>query len=592
MPPTASQSAAARFSGGLASTKKSLAGPNLIQLMAPQVLTLENARTVLFYFVILRYLGRTWRHLRAYGVTTSVHQIYVNLSRRIFNLVLKIPAARRKVARELDTATAELEGKLVPRPSHIASNPSLPSHGREKGWLLDELHKLQVLEAGSVKPSKEGVKAVLGTESASAWQDRDGQTVWRGGKISGAVYHGGQDLSDLLGDAIKMFMVSNPLHPDVFPGVRKMEAEVVSMVLRMYNAPSTGAGTTTSGGTESILMACKTAREWGLRVKGIRRPEILVSKSAHAAFHKAGEYFGIKVIEIDVDRATRKVKVENMKRALNSNTVMLVGSAPSFGEGIIDDIDAIGALAKRKGICCHVDCCLGSFLVPFLEKAGLPSTPFDFRVEGVTSISCDTHKYGFAPKGSSIVMYRTSELRRHQYYIQPDWAGGVYASPSIAGSRPGALIAGTWAALMTMGEDGYTESCREIVGAAKHIEIGIKKDIPQLRIMGRPMVSVVSFASAGTVNIYEVGDRMSSKGWHLNGLATEPPAIHIACTKLTVPVVDEFLTDLKASVLEAKTRGPQGTMAQLYGLGSSSAVGPSLVKEIAARFLDTLYIVR
>lgn len=540
----------------------------------------------------MRYLGRLWRHIRAYGVTTSIYQVYTSISRRILTLLLKIPAAKRKVARELDAATGELEGKLVPRPSHITSNPSLPSHGREKNWLLEELYKLQVLEAGSVKPSKEGVREVLGTEAASAWQDRDGQGVWKGGKISGAVYHGGQELSDLLGDTIKMFMVSNPLHPDVFPGVRKMEAEVVSMVLHMYNAPPSGAGTTTSGGTESILMACKTAREWGLRVKGIKRPEILVSKSAHAAFHKAGEYFGIKVIEIDIDRVTRKVKVENMKRAMNSNTVMLVGSAPSFGEGIIDDIDAIGSLAKRKGICCHVDCCLGSFLVPFLELAGLPSTPFDFRVEGVTSISCDTHKYGFAPKGSSIIMYRTSELRRHQYYIQPDWAGGVYASPSIAGSRPGALIAGTWAALMTMGEDGYTQSCREIVGAAKYIERGIKKDIPQLRILGRPLVSVVSFASAGTVNIYEVGDKMSSKGWHLNGLATDPPAIHIACTKLTVPVVDEFLKDLKISVKEAKTRGPQGTMAQLYGLGSSSAVGPSLVKEIAARFLDTLYIVR
>lgn len=506
---------------------------------------------------------------------------------------MRIPAAKRRVARELDAATAELEGKLVPRPSHIASNPALPTYGREKAWLLDELYKLQVLEAGSSKPklNKDGVPDAS-IKEVSTWRDNDGQIVWKGGRISGAVYHGGEEMSDVLAEAIRMFMVSNPLHPDVFPGVRKMEAEVVSMVLRLYNAPSTGAGTTTSGGTESILMACKTAREWGLRTKGIKRAEILLPKSAHAAFHKAGEYFGIKIIEIDIDRITRKVKIENMKRAMNSNTVMLVGSAPSFGEGIIDDIDAIATLAKRAGICCHVDCCLGSFLVPFLEKAGLPSQPFDFRVEGVTSISCDTHKYGFAPKGSSIIMYRTTELRRHQYYIQPDWAGGVYASPSIAGSRPGALIAGTWAALMTMGEDGYTQSCREIVGAARYIEKGLKKDIPQLKILGRPLVSVVAFASAGNVSIYEIGDRMSSKGWHLNALATEPPAIHIACTKLTVPIVDEFLRDLKTCVKEAKTRGPQGTMAALYGLGSSSAVGPSLVKEIAARFLDTLYLVR
>jgi sphinganine-1-phosphate aldolase len=529
-------------------------------------------------------------------VTTSFYQVYTGVSRRILTFLLRIPAAKRKVAKELDQATAELEGKLVPRPSHIASNPALPMHGREKGWLLEELYKLQVLEAGNPKSKAAGKDGggvdAMDPKDAPSWQDKDGQIVWKGGRISGAVYHGGQELSDVLAEAIRMFMVSNPLHPDVFPGVRKMEAEVVSMVLRLYNAPSTGAGTTTSGGTESILMACKTAREWGLRTKGIKHAEILLPRSAHAAFHKAGEYFGIKIIEIDVDRVTRKVKIENMKRAMNSNTVMLVGSAPSFGEGIIDDIDAIATLAKKAKICCHVDCCLGSFLVPFLEKAGLPSQPFDFRVEGVTSISCDTHKYGFAPKGSSIIMYRTTELRRHQYYIQPDWAGGVYASPSIAGSRPGALIAGTWAALMTMGEDGYTQSCKEIVGAARAIERGIKKDLPQLRVLGRPLVSVVSFASAGNVNIYEIGDRMSSKGWHLNALATEPPAIHIACTKLTVPIVDEFLRDLKSCVKESKTRGPQGTMAALYGLGSSSAVGPSLVKEIAARFLDTLYLVR
>lgn len=547
-----------------------------------------------------KYTLRLWRHIRAFGVTASIYQVYVELSRRLFLLLLKIPAAKRKVNRELDAATRELEDKLAPRVSHISTNPTLPEHGRDRDWLMSELTKLQRMEAGSKDKkkaaSKEGMASITvlddDGEAATAAIERDGQMVWKGGKISGAVYHGGQEMSDLLADAVKMFMLSNPLHPDVFPGVRRMEAEVVSMVLRLYNAPESGAGTMTSGGTESILMACKAAREWGYRTKRITRPEIVLSRSAHAAFHKAGEYFKIKIIEVDVDPVTRKLKIGSMRRAINSNTVMLVGSAPSFGEGIIDDIDSTALLARRSGILCHVDCCLGSFLMPYLEKAGLPSAPFDFRNDGVTSISCDTHKYGFAPKGSSIIMYRTSELRRHQYYVQPNWTGGVYGSPSIAGSRPGALVAGTWAALMSMGDDGYTQSCREIVGAARAIEKGIRNEIHQLRIMGRPLVSVVAFSSAGSVNIYEVGDRMSAKGWHLNGLATDPPAIHLACTRLTVPVVDDFLRDLKAAVKEAKNRGPPGTMAQVYGLGSSSAVGPSLVGEIAARFLDTLYLVR
>lgn len=551
-----------------------------------------------------RFTLRLWRHIRAYGVTMSLYQVYLAISRRLFKLVLKVPSVRRRVNRELDAATVDLQDKLAPYVKHLEVHSALPEHGRDRAWLMQELNKLQRLTSGGGKkaPSKEGVaatngKIVLangddGDVEEPNWEEKDGQMVWRGGRISGAVYHGGQEMSDLLADAIKMFMLSNPLHPDVFPGVRRMESEVVSMVLRLYNAPPTGAGTMTSGGTESILMACKAAREWGRSERGITEPEIIISRSTHAAFHKAGDYFKIKIIEVDVDPVTRKAKVGSMRRAMNSNTVMLVGSAPSFGEGIIDDIDSIAQLARRAGICCHVDCCLGSFLVPFLERAGLPSVPFDFRVDGVTSISCDTHKYGFAPKGSSIVMYRAPELRRFQYYVQPDWTGGVYASPSIAGSRPGALVAGTWAALMSMGEDGYAASCREIVGAAREIERRIRTEVPQLRIMGRPMVSVVAFASAGSVNIYEVGDRMSAKGWHLNGLATEPPAIHIAVTRLTVPVVGEFLADLKDAVKQTKTKGPPGAMAQVYGLGSSSAVGPQLVSEMAARFLDTLYLVR
>lgn len=173
---------------------------------------------------------------------------------------------------------------------------------------------------------------------------------------------------------------------------------MVSMVLRLFNAPASGAGTTTSGGTESIIMAVKAARDWGRVKKHITRPEIIVSSSAHAAFHKAAAYFKMKIVTVEVDRVTRQIKLEQVKRAINGNTVLLVGSAPSFGEGIIDDIPNLAALARRSSILCHVDCCLGSFLVPYLEPAGLPSQPFDFRVDGVTSISCDTHKYGFAPK--------------------------------------------------------------------------------------------------------------------------------------------------------------------------------------------------
>lgn len=187
--------------------------------------------------------------------------------------------------------------------------------------------------------------------------------------------------------------------------------------------------------------------------------------------------------------------------------------APFHKLTVLADIPALGKLAVKYQLGLHVDCCLGSFLVPFLERAGFSSEPFDFRVAGVTSISCDTHKYGFAPKGSSVIMYRSKALRKYQYSVTTDWPGGVYGSPSMAGSRPGALIAGTWASMVHMGEQGYIDSCREIVGAARSIAAGIAKDFPELYLLGKPLVSVVAFGSK-TMSMYEIGDKMSKKGWH------------------------------------------------------------------------------
>ncbi|PWN30943.1 sphinganine-1-phosphate aldolase [Jaminaea rosea] len=592
--PNKGASAVAGSSGKAKGKKATTSQPGLAQMVVAQVLTLDNAKTVVFWYIVYRLSLRAWRHLRIYGVTTTLYQGYVELSRRILTLLLKIPAAKRRVNKELDAATKDIEGKLIPRPTDLNVNERLPPYGKDKGWIRAELQKLHRLTPSSTTASKEGAANSVHTDqdAGSAGEIAHAEAAWRNGKVSGAVYHGGQELSDLIAEAIKLFLVSNPLHPDLFSGVRRMEAEIISMCLRMYNAPSSACGTTTSGGTESILMACKAYRDWARKEKGITEPELIIPESAHAAFDKAGAYFGIKVHHVPVDRHSRKVIVSYVARAINSNTIALVGSAPNFPDGAIDDIPSLASLAKRHKIGMHVDACLGSFLVPFLERAGLPSEPFDFRVQGVTSISCDTHKYGFACKGSSVVMYRDQALRRCQYYVQPDWSGGVYASPTIAGSRPGALIAGTWTAMMSLGEDGYTKSCHEIVGAARAIEQGIRDEIPDLQVLGKPLVSVVAFASSNPsrLSIYEVGDLMSKRGYHLNGLATDPPAVHIACTTLTVPIVEELLRDLKECVAEAgrSSKGPKGSMAQLYGLGSSSAVGPALVTELATRFIDTL----
>ncbi|KAF9010763.1 pyridoxal phosphate-dependent transferase [Cyathus striatus] len=530
----------------------------------------NNAKTALFVYVVLNYVLKAKRHLRARGISTTGSELYTCISKYVIGLFLRVPSTKAKVESQMNQAKLDIENKLVPKGVDVVRHLALPEEGKSLEWILAEMDKMDNEMEGA---------------------------GWKQGKISGAVYHGGDELEDVIVKAYKRYCVSNPLHPDVFPAIRKMEAEIVAMCLKMYNHPD-GAGTMTSGGTESIVMAVKTYRDWARATKGITEPELIVPTSGHAAFDKGAAYMGVKVHTIPVDRVTRRVDIKRVKRAINSNTILLVGSTINFPDGNQDDIPALGELAAKYNIGLHVDCCLGSFIVPFLEKTGLAEgesgkfklLPFDFRVKGVTSISCDTHKYGFAPKGTSVIMYRDAELRKFQYYVNPTWTGGVYASPSLSGSRPGALIAGTWAVLQHIGTEGYADSCRKIVAATRTIAKAITTSIPELYVLGDPPASVVAFASKHPkVNVLEVGDLMAKRGWHLNAIAN-PAAVHIACTRLTLQVVDQFIADLKDAVKEAKVApSGKGTMVSLYGLGNSSAVGPSLVGELATAFLDALY---
>jgi sphinganine-1-phosphate aldolase len=323
-----------------------------------------------------------------------------------------------------------------------------------------------------------------------------------------------------------------------------------------------------------------------------------MAETCHPAFRKAAQYFGFKLHLVASPAPSYQVDVSAMRRLINSNTAILVGSAPNFPHGIIDDIAALSDLALKYSIPLHVDCCLGSFIVPFLEKAGFESLPFDFRCPGVTSISVDTHKYGFAPKGNSTVLYRSRLLRSYQYFVAPEWSGGVYASPSMAGSRPGSLIAGCWASLMNIGEDGYLESCKAIVGTANNIAREVLKH-PDLELIGKPLTSVVAFTSS-TVDIYDIADALSDRGWHLNCLQN-PPAMHIAVTLPIVRAEANFLSDLKLVIDEEKAkdkeRVAQGKGAKGKNMGDSAALygvagtlpNKSIVVEMTEIFLDTLY---
>lgn len=512
--------------------------------------------------------------LRGRGPIGTVVDIYTAIRRVGYGLLLRAPGVRSQVQKQVNEALTKLQAKLVPSGPGIVRYINLPKEGWSEETVLKELDTLVAME----------------------------HTRWEDGFVSGAVYHGGEELLNIQKEAFGKFTVANPIHPDVFPGVRKMEAEIVAMVLALFNAPSGGAGTTTSGGTESILMACLSARQKAYTERGVTEPEMILPDTAHTAFRKAGEYFGIKIHLVACPAPSYQVHIPSVSRLINSNTVLLVGSAPNFPHGIIDDIASLSKLAVRKKIPLHVDCCLGSFLVPFLERAGFETQLFDFRLKGVTSISCDTHKYGFAPKGSSTILYRDASYRTYQYFISPDWSGGVYASVGVAGSRPGALIAGCWASMMSVGESGYIQSCHEIVGAAKKIisaiqtQPGLSSD---LEVLGNPLVSVVAFTSK-TLDTYDLADAMSAKGWHLNSLQN-PPAIHVAVTKPIAAVWEKLVLDLEAVVEAEKEKErvriaegkgakgkSMGDSAALYGV-AGSLPNKSVVVELAGGFLDTLY---
>ncbi|OBT39623.1 hypothetical protein VE00_09749 [Pseudogymnoascus sp. WSF 3629] len=554
----------------LRNTIAARAGGSGSQLLS---LNIDLLRNIIFFLFLWRWTKKAYLKLKGRGFAGSTIDGYVSVRRTLYGLFLRAPGVRTQVQKQVNEAITKLQAKLIQSGPGITRHLTLPKEGWTDETVQKELETLANMD----------------------------HTKWEDGYVSGAVYHGGDDLIKLQTEAFGKFTVANPIHPDVFPGVRKMEAEIVAMVLGIFNAPPGAAGATTSGGTESILMACLSARQKAYVERGVTEPEMILPDTGHTAFHKAGHYFGIKVHLVACPAPSYQVSIPAVSRLINSNTVLLVGSAPNFPHGIIDDISALSKLAVARRIPLHVDCCLGSFLVPFLGAAGFPAPLFDFRLRGVTSISCDTHKYGFAPKGNSTVLYRTAKLRTYQYFIAPDWSGGIYASPNMAGSRPGALIAGCWASLMRVGEAGYIASAHEIVGAARSIAEAVRTNpslSADLQIVGEPLVSVVAVRSS-TLDIYDIADGMSGKGWHLNALQN-PPAMHIAVTLPVAKVWQKFITDLEA-VVEAerekeRERGvngrkkgeARGDSAALYGV-AGSLPNKSVVVELAGGFLDTLY---
>lgn len=532
---------------------------------------LALAKDAVFAIVIFWCFSVVLLPIIANGPAKVVADIWLGVYKRGTGILMSLPRIKKKVDAEVAKTAAMIDEKVVKNDSSLLQFSSLPDRGLDSKDIVREVeHLLTVLD----------------------------HSDWESGRVSGAVYHGGSELLDLQLKVYEKYSVANQLHPDVFPGIRKMEAEVVSMVLKLFNAPQLACGSTTSGGTESLLLTGLAAREFAKKTRGITRPEVIAPITVHAGIEKACDYFGMKLHKVELDCKTYQVDISKVKKLINSNTVLLVGSAPNYPHGIIDDIALLSDLAVKYNIPLHVDACLGLFIVTFLERSkvhGSKEIPlFDFRLPGVTSISCDTHKYGFAPKGSSIIMYRTPELRQCQYYVLSDWTGGMYGSSTLAGSRPGALMAGCWATLVHIGAEGYEQSCRDIVSVTNTARRAIESESylqKHLQILGDPIASVLAFTTRPTskINIYELGDCMTKKGWHLASLQ-KPAALHFAFTRLSVPAVNEFIADLIETVKELKDieSSSIGDTAALYGVaGSVSTAG--IADRIIVAFLDALY---
>jgi len=391
---------------------------------------------------------------------------------------------------------------------------------------------------------------------------------FRGGKTWSLVYWAGEEHHDLIEKAHDLYLSHNALNPMAFQGLKRMETEVVQMCADLFHGPDGTCGTMTSGGTESLLLAVKAYRDRARsKWPWIRRPNMVAPRTIHPAFSKACHLFGVKLRTVPVNEHGH-VDPKAIKKAIDRNTIFVAASAPQYVTGVVDPIPEIAAIARKKGLPMHVDGCFGGFMQPWLERLGVQMPSWDFRVEGVTSLSADLHKYGYAAKGASVLLFRDMTYLRHQFFASTDWPGGIYISPGMAGTRPGGPIAAAWASLQGMGTDGYLELAGKAYEAAQQMRAGIAK-IDGLRVLGlHPMSTIVTWShSDPAVNVYAVADQMQEKGWSVDRQQF-PASIHCTVNASNLPQVDAYLADLADAVAHVRAHpelAKEGDAA-VYGL--------------------------
>ena len=394
---------------------------------------------------------------------------------------------------------------------------------------------------------------------------RKNDVDWRNGRVFSLAYYAGAEAIAVAEDAYRRFSGENALSTDAFPSLRTMQSDVLSMVSPWLGADSESAGFMTSGGTESILMVVKAARDQFAATNGVTNPNIVLPTSAHAAFEKACHYFGVESRRSDVGSDWR-ADIESMERLIDINTILLVASAPQYPQGVIDDVTSIAALAMKHGVNCHVDACMGGVTLAYLEKLAHSIQPWNLRVPGVTSISVDLHKYGYTSKGASVVMYRNKQLRSHQGFFTDNWLGGMYASSGVLGTKSGGAIASAWAVLCHLGDDGYTRLTNDARKATEHLADHISTH-EHLVLRGFPDSTLISFGAIdpSALNVFAVADDLRTRGWYVDR-QTPPDSLHCTVSAVHRNTMAAFIVDLDASIktmLSTRLSGDVGAYGNL-----------------------------
>ncbi len=389
--------------------------------------------------------------------------------------------------------------------------------------------------------------------------DRD----WRGGRVFSLVYSAGDGVHDLLERAAAIFSAENALNTGVFPSLARMQQDIVSITIGLLGGDRlpddqrrSVRGFLTSGGTESLLQAVRTARDWGRAERRIGRPNMVLATSAHAAFDKAAHYFDVESRRVPVGPEF-VADTGAMADAVDDSTVLVVGSAPTYPQGVLDPIGDLAAMAAERGALCHVDACLGGFILPFLERLGRGHAPWDLSVPGVTSISADLHKYGYGSKGVSVIVYRTSELARRQPFVTSNWLGGLYGSPSLAGTRPAGPIAAGWAVLHHLGADGYLRLAEDADRAAATLMKAIEAT-PGLALRGHPDATVLAFGADPEdpgIDTFALGDALAERGGWFFDRQAPPDSLHATVHAGHRVVIDALCSDLAAVTAELRVTG-------------------------------------